>query len=365
MFRRTFAISVLALLSSAGCASSQTALIKSGTTLTDADLALGSATKANRDAGGFSESVHVRGVLDDGGFVYARLFVTNLATADQMAKMNVSIAPAGMAPAKVTIRRERGKWSTKGGALDVTIPEVAGVSASIEGDTKVVRWAAANAAVRITITLTTTVAPMSPSGGSADFGKGKYFATTLIAPHARLEVKVTTKTGDQPTERVHTGWAFAEKRTGNVAPYMMAKRFVDVRDVDKNGTFALSAFQRSSIFGGKTQGWLVCVRDGEVLVDAPRLTVRTEALEPHVESGYGVPRLVHFQGLDDAAIKGVVKANKRVAVYDDFKNLSKFERAIAERFAKPWTFRFLAHWALRSPQGKMSGNGFYSYSQLK
>jgi len=337
--------------------------------LSDADLALGAASKDNRTSGGFNETVRIRGMLDGGGSVYGRLIITNLATANQLARVRLSVSPAGKPTTAINLRRKKGTWSASADKLAFKAPDRKGSSVDLQGTMDALTWTAENHIARITVTLTPTVKPMDPPGGAADFGNGKFFRTTLLAPHAKLAVKLVTKAkpdgSTTASEQSFTGWAYAEKRTSNLAPYLMARRFIDVREYDANGTFALSMFQRSPNFGGKRQGWMVCVRDGNVVVQAGQLSVKTEQATPHAESGYSVPQLVRFEDKNDPTVKGVVKATKLARVYDDLRGLSKLERVIAERFAKPWTFRHEAAWALRAGDKKMSGGGSYSYNQLK
>lgn len=349
-----------------GC-STQANLRGGDAALTDADLALGAARENLRSSGGFNETVRIVGQLDGGGSIYGRLIITNLATANQLARLTMSVAPEGKPPAKVTLRRKKGRWKARGDQMAFEMPPRNASSSSIVGRIGEVVWTGERQGAHIELRVGTTMAPVELPGGTADFGAGKFFKTTLVVPHGRLSTKVTIagEQGQEPTSYTVEGWAFVEKRTSNLAPYAMAKRFVDVREINAEGLFALSGFQRSPQYGGKTQGWLFSARPGQASVAIKRLGLRTQSAERHDPSGYNVPRLVHFWDMDNPSIKGVVKANRSSRVSDDLGSLSKLERAIAERFARPWTFRFDAQWALRTADGrKLSGGGYYSYNQL-
>lgn len=352
-------------LSLTACGGGGAAVIdNSGKALTDADLELAYRQSTNADASSFSEQVTFRMLLDDGTKGYARFAVSNVASAGGRGELRVSFWFPDRSVGK-TIRMDKGKWTSGGGQFDVSLGD-SNVKMGVSESTITMRSDTMDA----DLTFTSKIAPMRPEGGSADFGAGKYYQTTLISPRARVEGTVTVKDGEgAPHEREIKGWTIIEHRAGNVAPYAMAKRWINVQGIEDEGTLVLSAFERTEKLGGKVQGWMVYATDEGYSVYAPQIQLTPDKLERDADSGYSVPQALIIQSPN--GVKGAVKAGEQTRKKDDLANLSKVERFVVEKLMRPWSFTYDSKFVVKAPgegdSGELTlkGDADFTYQQLK
>ncbi len=333
--------------------------------LADRDLAMVSATPARAEGSAFSEQLTFRLELEGGGRGYVRLLVSNLAGANGRADLRVSFDLPDRPSLGASVRKPRGQWSTAAGQLEAVLGDST-ISARVgEAELKF-----RHAKLEVDLELESALPALRPEGGRADFGQGRYYVTTLIAPRAKVTGTLRIpREGQDPEEIELEGLGFVEHRAGNVAPYLMAKRWINVNGIGAEGSLLVSAFERAESLGGKVQGWLVYATDERVEVYEPDLDVRADGFQADAESGYQIPLKVQLASGD--ALTGIVKADALEGRLDDLRSLSKLERAIVERLMRPWTFLYRARYLLKlrtadSPEPRtLAGDATYSFQQLK
>src|SRR5690606_12523698 len=149
--------------------------------LGDADLAMFAATPGRADDGAFSEQVTFRIELDGGGRGYVRLLVSNLAGANGRADLRVSFDLPGRPNLSASVRKPRGAWSTTAGRLDASLGD-----AHLEARVGQASLTFRSPKLEVELALTSALPALRPEGGLADFGQGRYYVTTVVAPRARV-----------------------------------------------------------------------------------------------------------------------------------------------------------------------------------
>lgn len=152
--------------------------------LVDRDLRLGFADAKNRDSGDFAEQVVVRGVLSDGGSVYAKLTVANIANADGRADFTIDVKLADGRRAKCKTKKSRGDWELANDRMFATVGE-----GTVEVTVGRAVVTADCDAFKAVVTIETELPPLRPPGGVFEQG-GAFYMTTLPIPRGRLTVVV-------------------------------------------------------------------------------------------------------------------------------------------------------------------------------
>lgn len=387
--RYTFAI-VLPFIALAACMPSF-APIDTGKPLTDKDLALSFSKGGNADADEFSEQLVIRAVMDDDVSVYAKLTVTNLASADGRADLTVNVTLADGRKLKFKERRDRDEWKF---GRDKFFAEVGDGSVEVSvGRTRVI---AKNDEFEIDFEVTTELPPLRPKGGLFDRG-GRFYMTTIPIPRgaARAHIKVLTApepsedtpevvpepvetpvgppadakveegetppdellaepapdTGGQslPEEVELEGIGYAEHRAGNVAPYALARRWYSVLHIGEDETVMMSVFEHAPPEGtprdpqaqpGPVQGFFYAAGDDAMVLYEPEVTLQVRGWQIDDKTTYPLPQVVFVHDLKHSSFEGVILANALSERKDDLEGLSKLERIVVRKFMKPWTFRF-------------------------
>lgn len=379
-------LSVLMGLVLAGCSGPMRIPTAAGDgDLTGKDLELGFVERANRNNKDFLEQVTLRGVLEDGGSVYARLRASNFGPrADQDADLLARVTTGGETH-QVRVKRKKGQWRWEREALFADLGT--GTIRSTPEGTKI--HLEDRKGLKIDIEVSNLVVPLRPAGGRAKYPRGGYYLTTVLCPRGELSVTVEVpeepeppepdapkpEEGEEPEEPPTRsieaeGIAYIEHRAGNIAPYEVANSWVNVLHVAQEGTFMLSVFTEPAKTGGKVHGWLFHMGEDKQVVYQPEVRIKPENRRLDPKFGYRVPQIVHIAGPD--GLKGVVKVAKLINVKEEMGNLSKLEQMIVKKLTWPVTFthegRYLVTVPDPDPNGaeprKISGKTRYVYMQL-
>lgn len=330
-----------------------------GAALRDADLAMGWTVPENRKAPAFSEQMVLKAFFDGGARADVKLVVTNVAGANGRAELKASVRAADGRSWSARTRKGAGSWTTESSRFAAVVGD-SKVSAGVDGAEVEVR----GDGFRLTLVLENLHRPLRPPGGSADFGQGRFYRTTLLAPRAKVTGTLVLDAGHggAPETIPLDGRGWAEHRVGNVAPYAMSIRTFNVLEVDAARTFALSAFERLAGLGGGIQGFVYHATDERVDVYAGDASFRPAEFENDAVSGYRVPKVLHVQAPE---LAGVVKGAALEHRIDDLESLSKVERLVVERLMRPWTLRYDAEYLLKVDGTTLRGKGRYGFQQIK
>lgn len=385
---------VAAALGAGACAPSLQGL-NTGTALTDKDLALGWVLGSNADTDGFAEQFVVRTQLADGAGFSARLQISNLASQDGRAQVNVRVTFKDGTALEYKAKADRGEWKAEKGRFAATVgaahfgASVGKVSVRVDDED-----------FQIAFDLTSTLAPLRPAGGRFANG-GATYVTTVQVPRGVAHVVVDAKSRDvltpppeasetpdpPPTEEpepaeegpLHVeleGVGYAEDRWGNVPPYELAKRWEQVLVIGPDETLILSSFERPSSAplvpgkSGDVHGWFMVATDDALRAYEPELEVRLRALVTDSDTGYPLPQVVFVSDPGQKSFHGVIKLGPLSQRKDDLSGLSKLERLVARKFTKPWTFRYdRARWLFRKQAPgtealDIRGEGRFQHQQL-
>ncbi|MEZ4339812.1 MAG: hypothetical protein R3B82_24590 [Sandaracinaceae bacterium] len=171
---------VASALAVVGCGANR-AVVITDRPLTDRDLAMAWSRADNRDSGDFSEQLKAIVMLPDGGKVYVRLSVTNVAKYDGRAELLGKVELADGRTFRVKTARDRDEWEyaddhfyAKVGESTVDV-NVGKAVFHVVGDDFV-----------LDLTITSDLPPLRPGGGTFDRG-GAFYATTLPIPRGAAE----------------------------------------------------------------------------------------------------------------------------------------------------------------------------------
>jgi len=180
------------------------AVVDTGKPLTDKDLALSFSKGKNADADEFSEQLVIRAQMDADVSVYAKLTVTNLASADGRADLTVNVTLADGRKLRFKERRDRDEWTF---GRDKFFAEVGNGSVEVGfGRTHVV---AKNDEFEIDFEVTTELPPLRPKGGLFDRG-GRFYTTTIPIPRGVARAHIKVLTAPEPADEVPPDEAPAE-----------------------------------------------------------------------------------------------------------------------------------------------------------
>jgi len=369
------------------------AAVDTGPPLTDAELAMGWGRGSNQSSGDFSEQVVLRANLGDGGSVYAKLIVSNIANSDGRAQFYFQVKTEDAQRIEFKLRADRGDWTF---ATDRFRVELDGV---------VVEFGVGRASVTVktdelnaSFTITSDLMPLRPDGGRYDNG-GLFYVTTIPVPRGQAELvmdvldsELWDLSGDDdvPVEapedgRIElSGPGYVEHRWGNIPPYELAHASHNLLVIGDDETVVVSAMVRpisglevkgpasnAAPATGEILGWCFAANDDELMLYAPKLDVRPYRWTTDDMTSYRIPGLVYLSDPQQLVFKGVLDLGALSSRKDDLGGLSKLERIIVRRFMQPWTFRYeKARFLLRhQPSGRQGtevrGEGTYMYQQIR
>lgn len=372
--------------------------------LSDADLRLGFSSGENRDNGDFAEQLVVRGRLSDGGTLYSKLTVANIANADGRADFNVDIKLGDGRRAKYRVRKDKGDWTYGSDRFSVEVGN-ARVELAVGRSTITVD----DDAFKLELVIESELPAIRPPGGLFDSG-GAFYMTTLPIPRGRMALTLEVReplalpeapeaadsdgaaeaedgdVADAPEEAAKEdegpevleleGIGYAEHRAGNLPPYLLAHAWFNVLEIGDDVTLVMSAFEKKRTPGslpkdhGRARGWLIVATDDELVLYEPTVDVWVRGESPDEVTGYSLPQLVYLADPEGRLFKGVIKTGPMSARKDDLSNLKKLERLVVRRLMKPWTFSYnQAEYLFRrqipgEPMVEHRGTGLFRYQQL-
>lgn len=348
----------------AGCATAPQTVRHTTGPLRDADLVMAWSDPANRASSAFAESLVVRAKLDAGGEIYIRLVVSNIAGADGRAELRTRLTLADETTWTSKVRKSRGVWKYGKAGFDITVGDS---QLAFQVGRGVIRLRLPELAADLTIG--SPHPPLRPVGGSAEFGEGKFYASTVLVPRGRLRGTARIAAGGR--EIALAGPAYAEHRASNLAPYTMAVAFFSMIDIGPERTVLLNAFRRTAELGGQIQGWVYVATDAALAVYERDMTLAAQRTHLDVETGYEIPASLLLRSARGVGFTGAITAGEPDKRIDDLQNLGKVERFVVERLMKPFTFRYdaaryLFKWKARpgAPEEAFEGTARYQYQQL-
>jgi len=284
--------------------------IDTGAPLSDADLAMRWSHADNRSADDFSEQLVVRGLLADGGSFYAKLTVTNLASADGRADLAVNVDLPDKRKLRFKVRKERDDWTWDKDRFRAEVGDGA-----IEVGVGRARVVCKNDDFELEASVSSALPPLRPAGGVVDKAAG-WYVTTLPIPRGHIVVKLRVfnmpeapapedgepepateeprpapeapkpdapgpepeapsptldnpsveatshaedtsepapegdgddEAADGPIELELEGVAYAEHRASTIPPYALAHRWHGIVDLDEDKTVVFSAFEHAHV----------------------------------------------------------------------------------------------------------------------
>ena len=344
-----------------GCAGVGKVRLDSAEVVGAGDFKLGYGQRANREAAEYSEQLMFSGRFAAGGALYLRLLITNLAGAAGRAELLAVVTAPDGRRIQSRIRRKFGKWRHGKGEFDVQLGE--NRIAFEDGEAQITLRLPR---IEADWTLTSGQPGFRPQGGSTRFGNNRYYQTTVVFARGQIEGETRVDSGKENELAFDSeGVVYGEHRAGNVAPYVMSRRWIQVRDVGAERTFILSAFQRPKRLGGEVHAWMFVADDDGFLVYEPSIEIALSGFVRDEESGYDVPTHLSFKAGEETI--GVVKGDEQVGRKDDLEGLGGLIRHVVSTFMRPFTFRYRTRYLVRRPlEGveSFSGQAAYTYQQL-
>ena len=330
------------------------------------DFGLGYLEPTFRRAGGYSEQLTLHGNLEHGGSVYLRLFITNLAGANGRAELTARISMPDGSIERFSSKYKRGQWRHRGDGFDV---QLGPNRITVMDD--VTTLVLVNETTSAHLEAQSELPAFRPAGETVDFGEGRSYQTTVLVPRGSLTGSIQTRSkseleeDDEPNEWALEGTVFVEHRVGNIALYDMSQRWLQVRDINSEHTYILSAFQRTSRLGGGIQAWMFVADDDGMRVYEPTLALQLRDFSTEAAGPYKVPKSIIFKGASGTV--GALKTLRSVSQKSDLAFLSPLVRKLVSLVMNPWTYRHEAQYLVRSnesPDLTFEGKADYSYMQL-
>ena len=306
----------------------------------------------------------LRGKMENGGTIYARLRVTNFGpSADGRADFLCHVKmPDGTRHSFRTRRNDKKwKWGSDSLMADLDGAKVTGgvghyeVDATKDGNT-------------LAFKVTSKHQPLQPIPPQAFVGGDSYYQTILMIPHGTLEGSVTLKDGQKID--IKAGVHLELRRT-NLPPYQLGKRFYTVQDITTDATVHIWGLTLTDDLGEGSYGFVMKATEDEIVAYAPRLQLQAADSEKDKSTGYGVPKSLSLSPAEGTGITASVKAVELTERNDELKNLSWIERTVAERFAKPFSFIHDGTYTITVPQEgegaapkTLEGKAEYTYQRL-
>ncbi|MFN3198341.1 MAG: hypothetical protein ACE366_08000 [Bradymonadia bacterium] len=331
--------------------------------VTEQDLILGFAQEKNRDHDDFSEMYVLRGKLDNGGTIYTRLRVTNFGpSADGRAAFTCHVTMPDETRHSFWLRRDdrKWKWGNDGLMADLKGAKVTGGVGHFEAE-------AEKDGRTLSLKVTSTHKPLQPIPPNALVGGESFYQAILMIPHGKIEGTVTLKNGEKIE---FTGGGHMEIRRTNVAPHHLGRRFFTLQDISADQTVHIWGVTLTEDLGGNSSGFALKANNDTIEAYAPMLALEAAEWEKHKKSGYSVPQTLALKPAKGEGLTASVKAGELKEVKDELKNLSWIERTVAERFAKPFSYKHTSDYSITVP-GKegaepvtIEGKADYTYQRL-
>jgi hypothetical protein len=308
-------------------------------------------------ASAFSETIVVTATLRDGGSLYGRFLVSNMAGAAGRAQFRMRVSAGGQDTVFET-RKARGEWTATREPLGA---DLGAAGLRIEPG-RARFWMKDDAGAEAEIVLTPLAPGLRPAGGQADFGQGKRYETAVLMPAARVEGSYRPANLDHAL--VLDGLAYLEQRVSTILPFRAAERWYTLRQVDPDRVIVLSAWDRPAYMGGQTHAWLMVAGPGGIEHLAESLSLEPGDPERDEPSGRSFPRTLRFSD-PTSGLVGVVKADRLIERTDDLAGLSTLERLVVERLMKPVTLRFEARYAIRHLEARVEGKAIFGFQSFR
>lgn len=226
---------------------------------------------------------------------------------------------------------DRGDYNTGTGPFFVE-----GANHKLSGVPRRIKVQGKSQAFTFNLTFASGLRPWRPGTGRTTFGEAQetYFDTTLVQPKA--DVTGWVEKGGAKTQV--KGYGYVIHTFGNVAPYNMYKRFLNVRSLDGDTVVYLKEFVTPGRYGNKRVRYLYVARAGEVLVATTRFRLRFGNLETDGRHAnrYQVPmEITTTVKRGERIIKIKVVASAIVGREDVLQERSAFEAALIKQYAQP------------------------------
>lgn len=199
-------------------------------------------------------------------------------------------------------------------------------------------------------------APVEPEGPAPQSLQSLPIERAVLARQgpsmSYAEPVMELEVGEAPAEGLVLdleGVGYAEHRAGNVAPYLLARRWYSVLDIGEERTVMLSVFEHAQPEGvardphappQPAQGFFFATGDEQMELFEPEIELKVKGWHNDAETTYPLPETIFFVDKARSAFEGVIVAGALSERKNDLEGLSKLERIVVKRFMKPWTFRF-------------------------
>ena len=282
-----------------------------------------------------SDRYTVQAWFDDGTRVWVSMLVNNFGPGTGKMTVKSRWYEANGKEHYFKEKLKRGKYDT---GSDPFYVEAAGHR--ISGTPRRVKVKGKSKAFSYQLSFASGLRPYRPGTGRTVFEMGDretYFDTTMVQPKA----KVTGWVSKGGTKKKLVGHGYVIHTHGNIAPYVLYKRFVELRSISGDTAVYIKQYKASSQLGNKPFGFIYIARGGKKILAKTRFRLKASKIHTDTKhrNRYKVPmELSATLKSKGTIIKVKVVASEIIGREDELASMSKFEAALVGQYAQPVSY---------------------------
>lgn len=312
----------------------------------------------------FYEQYNFEAQLEGGVDFTLRLRIANLGPGDGRMEVTVRTRdPRDRKRIKYSAKLDRGDWSY---SKERFLIQAGGTE--VEGTPAQITVRGRSAGFNFELVFDRQAKGWRPGDGRVGVGDDGYYATEIVFPRARVKGFIEPAGAKLPVQ----GWGYALHSHSNVAPYSLARRWVQFDSHDSDYAVYLRHFVPAEGLGKRPVTFLLVTYQDQVVFQSYRVRVSAEATtrDEKTKARYVMPkRLVVEAEAPGQTLRAVLQGTKlyhRSAMLED---ASTVERLVIARFAEPVDYNYRCDYTITltnagHPPVELKGKATYSVNYL-
>ncbi len=312
----------------------------------------------------YYEQYNFEASLDEDVDFYLRMRIANLGPGDGRMEVTVRTRdPETHARVKYFDKLDRDSWNYAKGRFSITAGKT-----RVSGDPSRIRVQGSGGGFSFDLVFTAQAKGWRPGKGRVLLGDDGYYATSIVFPRAKVEGTVTVK------GKVHhlSGWGFATHSHSNVAPYEVARRWVQFDSHDNEYAIYLRYFMPAEGYPARPVAFLLVTFEDRVVFQGYQVKVRAEKtkVDRKTDAKYKMPgRIVVDAVAPGQKVHLVLEGTKMYHRSAMLEEAGMVERVVIKRFAEPVDYNYRCKYSLTidnegHPPVTVTGEATYSVNYL-
>lgn len=277
--------------------------------------------------------------LDGGGHIGTDFTISNLGWGDGAGAVQVRVKYPGQKKYKFSKKVDDDEWtySKKTFKLDIADTKVTALG---KGKFRIQH----DGSVKLDVVYDNTIPAWKPGDGRIDTEEG-YYKFNLIAPRANVSGKVYI--GGKWRKIKATKKGYADHVATNAAPFDLAKRFMRMRDYNKDVFIIWREIRTTDDLGGKSMTWVMVGYKDKIVFSDPSARLKFARVRKDSRGGYDFPMDIQVDGQSGEDTVKLVMRGTKYRRTDLLDRLAPEAKIVAAAVSKPFRYEIKCKYTLQ------------------